>query len=228
VQGSITGLTDKQRLFVAEYLVDRNATQAAIRAGYSPKTAEFQASRLLSNVKVRAAVDQGLMSLAEQVGISAERVLRERARLAFFDPRKLFDASGNPLPIQELDDDTAAAIAGVEVVELKGGEAIPGALSYVRKYRLAGKDNSLAALEKYMGLNEKPVRFVLPQIDRAEDCTTAQAAVLTAVAAGQLMLTEAKAMSDLIEAQRRAYETHDLAKRLEAIEEAMNKREARP
>lgn len=224
VYGLAQGLTDKQSLFVAEYLVDRNATQAAIRAGYSPKTAEFQASRLLSNVKIRAAVDQGLMSVAERVGITAERVLRERGRLAFFDPRKLFDASGNPLPIQDLDEETAAAIVGVEVVEMKGGEAIPGVLSYVRKYRLAGKDNSLAALEKYLGLTEKPMRFALPRIESTEDCTTAQAAVLTAVAAGQLMLTEAKVMSDLIDGQRRAYETHDLAKRLEAIEEAMRKK----
>jgi phage terminase small subunit len=221
-------LRDKQAAFVREYLVDKNATQAAIRAGYSPKTARSIGEENLSKPDIRAAIDAGLADLASRVGITAERVLRERARIAFFDPRKLLDAEGNPVPMQDLDDDTAAAIAGVEVVEMKGGEAIPGVMSYVKKYRLAAKDTSLAALEKYLGLNEKPMRFALPPIESAEDCTKAQAAVLTAVAAGQLMLSEAKLMSDLIDAQRKAYETHELAKRLEAIEEAITRKEARP
>lgn len=220
-------LRDKQAAFVREYLVDKNATQAAIRAGYSPKTARSIGEENLSKPDIRAAIDAGLADLASRVGITAERVLRERARIAFFDPRKLLDAEGNPKPMHELDDDTAAAIAGVEVIEMKGGAEIPGVLSLVKKYRLAAKDTSLAALEKYLGLSEKPVRFALPQIENAEDCTKAQAAVLTAVAAGQLMLTEAKVMSDLIDGQRRAYETHELAKRLEAIEEAISNKGAK-
>lgn len=72
------------------------------------------------------------------------------------------------------------------------------------------------------------MRFDLPRIECAEDCSKAQAAVLTAMAAGQLMLAEAKVMSDLIDGQRRAYETHDLAKRLEAIEETINSKDSRP
>lgn len=220
-------LTDKQAAFVCEYLVDKNATQAAIRAGYSAKTARSIGEENLSKPDIRAAIDAGLADLASRVGITAERVLRERARIAFFDPRKLLDAGGNPLPMQNLDDDTAAAIAGVEVVEMKGGAEIPGVLSLVKKYRLAAKDTSLAALEKYLGLNEKPMRFSLPSIERVEDCTKAQAAVLTAVAAGHLMLTEAKVMSDLIDGQRKAYETHDLSKRLEAIEAAIGNKDRR-
>ncbi len=220
-------LTDKQAAFVREYLVDKNATQAAIRAGYSPKTARSIGEENLSKPDIRAAIDAGLADLASRVGITAERVLRERARIAFFDPRKLLDAQGNPLPMQDLDDDTAAAIAGVEVIEMKGGAEIPGVLSLVKKYRLAAKDTSLAALEKYLGLTERPMRFALPRIESAEDCTKAQSAVLTAVAAGQLMLTEAKLMSDLIDGQRRAYETHEFAKRIEALEEAVNKKGVR-
>ena len=220
-------LTYKQAAFVREYLVDKNATQAAIRAGYSPKSAASIGEENLRKPEIQAAIDAGMADLASRVGITAERVLRERARIAFFDPRKLLDAEGNPLPMQDLDDDTAAAIAGVEVIEMKGGAEIPGVLSLVKKYRLAAKDTSLAALEKYLGLTEKPMRFALPPIESAEDCTKAQAAVLTAVAAGQLMLTEAKVMSDLIDGQRRAYETHEFAKRLADIEEAMKRKDGR-
>lgn len=68
-------LTPKQQKFVDEYLIDLNATQAAMRAGYSPHTATEQASRLLTNVKVQEAVEQGKKRLADKVQISQEWVL---------------------------------------------------------------------------------------------------------------------------------------------------------
>lgn len=75
-------LTEKQRAFVREYLVDLNGTQAAIRAGYSPDTAESQASRLLRNAKVSAAVGEAIAARAERVEIKADDVLRDIARIA--------------------------------------------------------------------------------------------------------------------------------------------------
>jgi phage terminase small subunit len=69
------GLTPKQAAFVQEYLVDLNGTQAAIRAGYSPKTANEQAARLLANASVQAAVTKGREKLAAKVEVTAERVL---------------------------------------------------------------------------------------------------------------------------------------------------------
>lgn len=68
------GLTDKQRRFAEEYLVDSNATQAAIRAGYSAKTAEQQGSRLLSNVKVRAHVNGLQAKVSERVELTVAGV----------------------------------------------------------------------------------------------------------------------------------------------------------
>jgi phage terminase small subunit len=78
-------LTAQQQRFVDEYLVDLNGTQAAIRAGYSAKTAQEQSSRLLSNVMVAAAVTAGQAARAKRVGITADRVLRELARVGFSD-----------------------------------------------------------------------------------------------------------------------------------------------
>lgn len=69
-------LTDKQQRFVAEYLVDLNATQAAIRAGYAVKTANREGSRLLSNVDIAAAVAAKAANTSEKLDLSAERVLR--------------------------------------------------------------------------------------------------------------------------------------------------------
>jgi phage terminase small subunit len=69
------GLTPKQAAFVREYLVDLNGTQAATRAGYSPKTANEQAARLLANASVQAAVTKGREKLAAKVEVTTERVL---------------------------------------------------------------------------------------------------------------------------------------------------------
>ncbi len=68
-------LNPKQARFISEYPKDCNGTQAAIRAGYSPKTAQEQSSRLLSNVKVREAIDKALRERAERVEIDADWVV---------------------------------------------------------------------------------------------------------------------------------------------------------
>jgi phage terminase small subunit len=80
-----SALTPNQERFVAEYLVDLNATQAAIRAGYSAKTASQQGARLLGNAKVAAAIAERQAARAERTGITQERVLEELALLAFSD-----------------------------------------------------------------------------------------------------------------------------------------------
>lgn len=76
-------LTEKQALFVEEYLVDLNATQAAIRAGYSEKTATEQASRLLTNVKVQEEIQRAMAQRSARTEITQDRVLQELAAIGF-------------------------------------------------------------------------------------------------------------------------------------------------
>ncbi|WP_151038950.1 terminase small subunit [Mycobacterium tuberculosis] len=142
-------LNDKQARFVAEYLKDPNATQAAIRAGYSPKTAYAQGCRLLKHAEVQQKLAVKTEKMMGKLEISAERVLAERARLAFLDPRKLFDENGRPLSVHQLDPDTAAAVAGFEYEHIATSEGI---VSRVAKLKLADKNASLTALEKHLGL----------------------------------------------------------------------------
>lgn len=71
----MAGLTHKQQAFVDEYLIDLNATQAAIRAGYSKKTANEQGARLLANVSVGAAVQKAMDKRSKKTEITAEYVL---------------------------------------------------------------------------------------------------------------------------------------------------------
>ena len=143
-------LTAKQKRFVAEYLVDLNATQAAIRAGYSQNTARVIGSENLTKPDIQAAIQEERDKLARKTEITQERVLREYARIAFFDPRKMFDENGNPLSIAELDDDTAAAIAGLDVVTEIDKDT--GDTSYTKKYRIANKIGALDSVAKHLGM----------------------------------------------------------------------------
>lgn len=86
-------LTAKQKRFADEYLIDLNATQAAIRAGYSKGTADKQGPRLLSDPGVKAAIDAAKIRRTEKTEIDAERVLEEIAAMAFYDPAELIGVS---------------------------------------------------------------------------------------------------------------------------------------
>lgn len=144
-------LTPKQERFVAEYLIDLNATRAAIRAGYSAKTADKIGAQLLGKTGVAAAMRAAMALRATRVEVEADRVLQEIARVAFFDPRRLFDTDGQPLPIHQLDDDTAAGIAGLETaIERKRGE--DAGVTVIRKYKIADKNSALEKLAKHVGL----------------------------------------------------------------------------
>lgn len=146
-------LTPKQEMFVKEYLVDLNATQAAIRAGYSEATAMEQGYQLLQKTSVQAKLQAALNARSRRTEITADRVLKEYARLGFFDPRKLFNDDGSPKGIQELDDDTAAAIAGLEVAEIYEGQGDKRQfVGYLKKYKITDKKGALDSIAKHLGM----------------------------------------------------------------------------
>lgn len=143
----------KQQLFAREYIVDLNATKAAERAGYSPKSAYSQGHRLLKNAQVSAEVNRLMKLRGERLDISADKVLQELAKLAFFDPRSLFNEDGSPKNIHELDGNTAAAVAGLEVNELFEGEGDQKhAFGLCRKIKLVDKGQNLERLGKHLKL----------------------------------------------------------------------------
>lgn len=111
-------MNDKQKRFVQEYLVDMNATQAYIRAGYKAKDADSAGPRLLGNVRIRAAIDKALAKRNERIGISAERNLEELSCLAYFDPGDVFDFSGDQVtlkPGHQIPERARRAIASIKL-----------------------------------------------------------------------------------------------------------------
>ena len=144
-------LSRKQRLFVAEYLVDLNATQAAIRAGYSSKTARAIGSENLIKPDIQAEIAEQMKARQERVGVDQDRVLLEIARLAFSDPRKVFDGT-RLMRMDELDGDTAAAISSIKVSTRELGE---GQVEHVAEIKFWPKTQALDMAGRHIGMFEK-------------------------------------------------------------------------
>lgn len=148
-------LTDKQALFVQEYIVDLNATQAAIRAGYSEDTAGVIGYENLNKPYIADAIQEAMDLRAERVGITADRVLVELARMGFADIRHIFTASGELRDIATLPDEVAAAVQQVEVVTKPSADLDKDGnrtVEYVHKIKLADKKASLELLGKHLKL----------------------------------------------------------------------------
>lgn len=141
-------LTAKQSRFVDEYLIDLNASAAALRAEYSKKTAYSIGHENLKKPEIAKAISERRKDASNRTKVTLDQVVREAARLALFDPRKLFNADGTPKSIQDLDDDTAACIAGLDVVSMGSGD---DAISTVLKYKLAPKGQAIDTLMKHLG-----------------------------------------------------------------------------
>lgn len=141
-------LSAKQERFVEEYLIDLCAKQAAIRAGYSPKSAEKIGYELLQNTRVRARVDEAIADRSRRTGVNADRVVRELARIAFLDPTRLVNMDHATL-LADASEDDRAAIAGIKVKVIPGGEE--GDI-VEREIKFWDKNRALELLGKHLAM----------------------------------------------------------------------------
>ena len=148
-------MTLQKRQFAKEYLVDLNATQAALRAGYSKKTAYSQGQRLLKSVEIQQEIQEAMDARAARTNISADATLREIARLAFSDIRKYVGEGDVLHPISALDDDAASAVSALEVHETWGMTSegdTRQVTGQVKKLKLWDKTANLALLGRHLKL----------------------------------------------------------------------------
>lgn len=148
-------LTPKQARFVAEYLKDLNATQAAIRAGYSKRSAGSQAFDLLKKPEVVAAVQARREKLAEKLEVTQELVVAELAKLGFANMADYMRAGpdGDPfLDFSALTRDQAAALTEVTVDDFVDGRGEDARAVRRVKFKLADKRAALVDLGRYLGI----------------------------------------------------------------------------
>ena len=140
-------LTNKQAMFVKEYLVDLNATQAAIRAGYSSRWAGTNSDKLLKNTNIAAAIREQTEKRSERLEITADRVLQELAKLAFGNIQNVYGADGQLIPPQDLPEEVAATITEVTERQVTSdGQAVV----VERKYKLSDKRAALVDIGKFL------------------------------------------------------------------------------
>lgn len=143
-------LTEKQQQFVDEYLIDLNATQAAVRAGYSAKTADVQGSRMLGNVKVQQAISEAMAERSKRTGVNQDRVVLELAKIAFVKMTDIVDNQGRIKSTAAEDD-----LACIESVKYKESESDTGS-SVEREVKISPKLKALELLGKHLGMwNDK-------------------------------------------------------------------------
>jgi phage terminase small subunit len=153
-------VTPRQQRFVAEYLIDLNATQAAIRAGYARgKSAEVQGVRLLGNARVSAAIAEAQAARSKRTAITADRVVAELAKLGFANMLDYMavGADGDPaLNFGALTRDQAAALQEVTVEDFVDGRGEDARDVRRVRFKLADKRAALVDLGKHLGLFSAP------------------------------------------------------------------------
>lgn len=137
-------MTKKQKRFCEEYLIDLNATQAAIRAGYSPDTAKSIGYENLTKPDIRAHIDRAMAERSRRTGVNADRVIQELAKIAFVNATDVIDPKTATVKENALPEDTAA----IQSVKVKtfGEDGLE------REIKMADKLRALELLGRHLGM----------------------------------------------------------------------------
>lgn len=145
-------LDDQHRLFVAEYQIDFNGTRAAIAAGYSPKTATSQASRLLRNVNVQAALQEAVGKRLNTIGADADALLSRLVAEVNADLADLYDEDGSLKPVAEWPRVwRTGLVAGIDTEALFAGRGEDREqIGTIQKVKLADRGKRLEMLGRHI------------------------------------------------------------------------------
>jgi phage terminase small subunit len=157
-------LTAKQKRFIEEYLIDLNATQAAIRAGYSSDTAYSIGSENLKKPEIRACIDKEMAERSKRTGINAERVLIELARVGLINPGNLINLN-TAIIKEDANEDDLAAVSSVKVktIPTEEGDIVE------REIRLADKLKALELIGKHLGMFKDKVDLTIEKSEKLSD-----------------------------------------------------------
>jgi len=146
-------LTPKMLRFCREYIIDYNGTKAAIRSGYSQKTANEQAAQLLAKLSIQEEISRLKNEQYKRLQMSADEVLAELSLIARADARKAYNDDGTLKPINELPDEIGKAIASITVDEIFDGKGEDRELvGYTRKVKIFDKVRALGYLGEHFGM----------------------------------------------------------------------------
>lgn len=157
-------MTKKQKRFIEEYLVDLNATQAAIRAGYSPDTAGAIGSENLKKPEIRMRIEQAMAERSKRTGINQDRVLQELAKIAFVNPADVVNFDEATVK----DDAAQEDLACIQAVKVKTMSGDKGDMTE-REVRLFDKKAALELLGKHLGMFKDNVNVKVEVSKKLDD-----------------------------------------------------------
>lgn len=163
-------MTKKQKRFVEEYLIDLNATQAAIRAGYSPDTAKEIGCENLTKPNISAEVAKAMAERSKRTGVNAERIIYELAKIAFLNPADVINMDEATIRDGASREDTAA-IASVKVKVIPGDEGD----IVEREVKTYDKIKALELLGKHNGMftggkdTDRPIQITFVKASEKHD-----------------------------------------------------------
>lgn len=144
-------MTNKQKRFCKEYLIDLNATQAAIRAGYSPDTAGSIGAENLTKPEIQREVARDMAERSRRTGVNAERVVLELAKVAFVNVGNVIDATDATIKEDAAPEDLAA----IQSIKVK----YMGDMGIEREIRMADKLKALELLGRHLGMFNDKMRL---------------------------------------------------------------------
>lgn len=150
-------MTEQTKRFLDRYFETLNATQSAIYAGYSEKSARSQASQLLDVEENQEYLQKLRNKLSAKHGVTQDRLIEEYAKIAFFDIREIYDVDGGLIHVKQLDNKSAGAIASIKSTE-EWGEDDEGNRTIIgtnKEVKIFDKIRALQDLGKHLGLFEK-------------------------------------------------------------------------
>ncbi len=153
-------MTKKQKRFIEEYLIDLNATQAAIRAGYSPDTAEQIGYQLLQKTSVSVEVSKAMAERSKRTGISQDRILLELAKMAFVEMTDVVDPETGKIKENASDDDLSC----IHSVKVK-----PGNYGVEREVKLCDKKAALELLGRHLGMFKDNLNVTVETSEKLDD-----------------------------------------------------------
>lgn len=139
----VLALNKKQKRFVEEYLIDLNATQAAIRAGYSPKTAKEIGSENLTKPNIKSEIDKAMAERSKRTGINADRILQELGKLGFVNIADVVDLETGKVKDSASDEDLAC----IQSIKIK-----PTEWGTEREVKFYDKKSTLELMGKHLGM----------------------------------------------------------------------------
>ena len=140
-------LTDKQEMFCREYLIDLNATQAAIRAGYSAKAANVQGAQNLSKISIQNRISDLKLQRNEQINIDAAYVLKRLVEIDQMDVLDILLPNGELKPIKDWPKTWRTTLSGMDITEMAGDD--PG---FLKKIKWPDKVKNLELLGKHISV----------------------------------------------------------------------------